>query len=245
MRVNTAENPPQEESNPKMEGEGEAAAASAAEAEAAAADFNCPKESCISHILSFTSPLDVSRSSAVSTLFRSASQSDAVWEKFLPLDYPQILSTSPTSSSLHFSSKKDIFFRLCNYPILLNGSRKWEKMLCIACKGAFDCMERYSKALEMDFSGIGEVAELLGVNWLEISGKFHIHLLSSKATYAAFLVLKFTEDALGLDQYPVELMVKVEGNVCKNDAFLLPTDRERQMYQKKVRILAEQQKILL
>ncbi|KAL5997042.1 hypothetical protein ACLOJK_007970 [Asimina triloba] len=92
---------------------------------------------------------------------------------------------------------------------------------------------------------IAEVAELVGVNWLEISGKFDVHLLSRETAYAAFLVLKITENAFGFTHYPVELMVKVEGNVCKNDAFLLPTENERRMYEKRVEMLKEQRKYTL
>ncbi|KAL5997040.1 hypothetical protein ACLOJK_007968 [Asimina triloba] len=251
------------------------------EGEAAAADFSCLNESCISHILSLTSPLDVSRSSAVSTLFRSAADSDAIWDRFLPPDYPQILSTS-TSSALHFSSssKKDLFFRLCDDPILLDGATKmsyvfvfvfvfvflccrlqyevqaacgtlvavWQNIFWLEKSSGRKCYALPARELLIIWrdmptrwrwisqheSRIAEVAELLGVNWLEISGKFDIRMLSSETTYSAFLVLKFTEDTQGLGHRPMELMVKVEGNVCKNDALLLTTESERQRYHSKL-----------
>ncbi|KAF8394160.1 hypothetical protein HHK36_020366 [Tetracentron sinense] len=47
-------------------------------------DFNVLPEGCISNILSLTSPGDACRSSLVSSIFRWASESDIVWEKFLP-----------------------------------------------------------------------------------------------------------------------------------------------------------------
>ncbi|RZC63515.1 hypothetical protein C5167_025262 [Papaver somniferum] len=65
-------------------------------------------EGCISDILSLTTPADVCRSSLVSTLFKSAADSDAVWEKFLPADYQDIISRAlhpfPPAAA---TSKKD------------------------------------------------------------------------------------------------------------------------------------------
>ncbi|KAK4424585.1 F-box protein PP2-B15 [Sesamum alatum] len=67
-------------------------------------------EDCLSHVLSFASPTDACRSSAVSAAFRDAADSDLVWENFLPSDYPEIISRSV--SPVEFSSKKDLFRRL-------------------------------------------------------------------------------------------------------------------------------------
>ncbi|BBG92325.1 hypothetical protein Prudu_000035, partial [Prunus dulcis] len=73
---------------------------------------------CISHIVSCTTPLDACRSSLVSSLFRIAADSDIVWERFLPQDYKEIISTS-----LNSLSKKDLYFHLCNHPIIIgNGN---------------------------------------------------------------------------------------------------------------------------
>ena len=78
-------------------------------------------EGCVSTILSFTSPLDVSKSSLVSSSFLAAADSDIVWGSFLPCDYLDIVSTSITP--LNFSSKKELFLLLCN-PILIDGGAK-------------------------------------------------------------------------------------------------------------------------
>ncbi|VVA26186.1 PREDICTED: F-box [Prunus dulcis] len=73
---------------------------------------------CISHIVSCTTPQDACRSSLVSHLFRIAADSDIVWERFLPQDYKEIIS-----SSLNSLSKKDLYFHLCNHPIIIgNGN---------------------------------------------------------------------------------------------------------------------------
>lgn len=71
---------------------------------------------CVSHIISFTSPRDACRSSAVSSVFRRAVDSDIVWDKFLPHDYKRIISSS---SSLNSMSKKDLYFYLCTHPIII------------------------------------------------------------------------------------------------------------------------------
>ena len=86
-------------------------------------------EECISHIISFTSPRDACRSSLVSPLFRSASDSDVVWEKFLPSDYKDLISQSATipETTINSLPKKTLFFYLCNNPIIIGNGN----MVCI------------------------------------------------------------------------------------------------------------------
>ena len=94
-------------------------------------------EDCLSTILSFTSPEDAFRSSLVSATFRSAIDSDTVWERFLPPDYPEIVLSSVTP--LKFSSKKELFQCLCD-PVLIDGGNKVsfvvfaESFICFAVK---------------------------------------------------------------------------------------------------------------
>ncbi|XP_058092558.1 F-box protein PP2-B10-like [Magnolia sinica] len=82
--------------------------------------FSRLPEGCISHILSYTTPRDACRSSTLSHTFKFASESDTVWEKFLPSDCSEILSKSV--NPVEFSSKKELYFRLCD-PILINGGK--------------------------------------------------------------------------------------------------------------------------
>jgi len=83
-------------------------------------------EGCIANALSFTTPQDVSRLSAVSPMFMSASVSDVVWERFLPRDLESILSTSHDGSRLLASaaSRKELYFSLCENPVLVDNGRK-------------------------------------------------------------------------------------------------------------------------
>ncbi|XP_058103430.1 uncharacterized protein LOC131246999 [Magnolia sinica] len=209
-------------------------------AAAAAADFDGLNESCISHVLSLTSPPDVCRSSAVSTIFRSASESDAVWERFLPSDYPEILSRS--ASPVDFSSKKELFFRLCD-SIPVDGGKmrfwleKWSGRKCYTLSARelliiWGDTPRYWRWISLPESRFSEVAELLGVCWLEIHGKFETCMLSAKTTYSAFLIVKFLNDVQGLDSLPMELTVRLGGKVYnKHTAYLLASESRRQRHQ--------------
>lgn len=82
-------------------------------------DLNALPQDCIAAVLSFTSPRDACRLSLVSTTFKSAAQSDIVWERFLPSDYHPFF---PSSHS--FSSMKELYFSLCQNPVLIDGGRK-------------------------------------------------------------------------------------------------------------------------
>ncbi|KAJ4832841.1 hypothetical protein Tsubulata_001923 [Turnera subulata] len=80
-------------------------------------------EECITHIISFTSPRDACRSSLVSHSFNSAADSDAVWDRFLPSDHLELISSAAApsvSQELLPMSKKKLYFHLCDNPILIN-----------------------------------------------------------------------------------------------------------------------------
>ncbi|GMY21814.1 F-box protein PP2-B15-like [Fagus crenata] len=82
-------------------------------------------EDCVSTILSFTSPTDTFRSSMVSSTFRSAAESDFVWERFLPADYKDVVSRLDTP--LSYTAMKELFHSLCN-SVLIDGGRKSFKL---------------------------------------------------------------------------------------------------------------------
>ncbi|KAL2325287.1 hypothetical protein Fmac_024345 [Flemingia macrophylla] len=58
-------------------------------------------EGCVATILAHTTPKDACRLSLVSKIFRSAAESDAAWERFLPPNY-----NSQDFVPLHYTSKK-------------------------------------------------------------------------------------------------------------------------------------------
>ncbi|XP_062084248.1 putative F-box protein PP2-B12 [Humulus lupulus] len=166
------------------------------------ADF---PEGCIADIISFTTPRDACRLRLVSTTFRSAAESDTVWEKFLPPDFSSLVSRS-THPPI-FSRLKDLYFTLCNRPLLIDGGRKsfsLEKETgkkCFMLSARELCIiwgdtPRYWKWISSPKTRFEEVALLLRVCWLEISGKIEISMLSPSTRYTAYLVFKLNRQFL-------------------------------------------------
>ena len=89
-------------------------------------DISVLPEGCISDIVALTTPKDACRACAVSSIFRAAAESNAVWERFLPSDYQAIIaqSSSSSSDSLNFSSKKQLYLSLSDNPILIDDNKK-------------------------------------------------------------------------------------------------------------------------
>ncbi|KAI3906401.1 hypothetical protein MKW92_025479 [Papaver armeniacum] len=180
-------------------------------------------EGCISDILSLTTPADVCRSSLVSTFFKSAADSDALWEKFLPPDYEKIISRASNPISSAALSKKELYYRLSDDPLLIDGGLKsfqLEKSSGKKCimLGAKELAIVWGDTPQFWFypgctdSRFAEVAELRSVWWLEIRGKLEIQLLSPNTFYVAYLVLKLRDYAHGFDDYePMKAKVEVIG----------------------------------
>ncbi|CAI9778246.1 unnamed protein product [Fraxinus pennsylvanica] len=174
-------------------------------------------EACISYIFSFTSPKDACIASTVSVGLKSAAESDLVWEQFLPSDYQDIIARSV--SPLVYSSKKELYFHLCDSPILLDGgklsfrlSKSSGKKCFMLCAKELNIawMEtpRYWNWKTLTESRFAEVAELLSVCWLDIHGKMQTRMLSLKTKYAAYLVFKLLENSYGFDS-PSKASVKL------------------------------------
>ncbi|KAH7858143.1 hypothetical protein Vadar_020449 [Vaccinium darrowii] len=191
--------------------------------------FSKLPEGCISQILSMTSPADACRSSAISTLFNAAADSDSMWESFLPSDYRQIVSRSV--SPVVFSTKKQLYFSLCESPLLLDGGKLGfaldresgkkcyilpARELDIAWKGD----TRYWVWISLPESRFSEVAQLLNVWWLDIWGTIDTAMLSANTTYAAYLIFKITDQRhSGFESLPVKASVRFlkEGEECEDD----------------------------
>ncbi|EEF33114.1 conserved hypothetical protein [Ricinus communis] len=181
-------------------------------------------EGVVSTILSFTSPVDGCRSSVVSTSFRSAMESDAVWERFLPSDYHEILSRLLTPFT--FSSKKELFLRLCN-PLLIDSGKKSFKLEKSSGKKSYILSARelfiawsdvptYWCWIPTTESRFSEVAVLRMTSWLEIRGKIRTQMLSPNTKYGAYLIMKISDRAYGLDSMPSEISVEVGNQVSSS-----------------------------
>jgi len=186
-----------------------------------------PKK-CIKGILSFTTPRDVCRLAAVSTLFRSASNSDCVWEKFIPPQFYQIL---PTAVNFR-SSKRELYFHLCD-SILVDGGRKrfWlerstAKIGCMLSARKLTIewsgISRYWRWVRRNDSRFDELAELIDVCLLDITGNMDCTLLSADTEYRVVFVLKLKADSYGFNGEAIDFSLKTpEGEVIDSQEPLL------------------------
>ncbi|KAK0608720.1 hypothetical protein LWI29_035031 [Acer saccharum] len=185
-------------------------------------------EECISRIISFTSPRVACRSSVVSPAFKSAADSDAVWETFLPSNYQQIISgsSSTTTTALVSLPKKDLYFYLCDNHLLVNNGtlsfslnkESGKKCYMVGARRlsiAWGNEPRYWTWIDQRFlpqSRFAEVAELKYVWWLDVKGRLETKTLSSETNYVAYLVFKFANSRHGFESRPMELSVHLEGS---------------------------------
>ncbi|KAH7543401.1 F-box protein PP2-B10 [Ziziphus jujuba] len=192
--------------------------------------FNQLPGDCIANIISFTSPRDACRSSLISRAFRSAAESNAVWERFLPPDCYSIISRSPYPPPC--PSKKDLYFSLCDSPLLIDDGKKSFSLEKSSGKKCYMISARdlliiwgdtpmYWRWISLPEARFPEVAELIDVCWFEIRGKIDVRILSPLTTYAAYLVFKFTKSAHGFEQLPVETTFGlVGGERSKRNVYL-------------------------
>ncbi|KAL9411197.1 hypothetical protein AB3S75_044899 [Citrus x aurantiifolia] len=181
---------------------------------------------CISHIISLTTPRDACRVAVVSPIFKSAADSDLVWEKFLPTAYKLIISNSVSSSSLITSlSKKDLYFHLCRQPILINNGtmsfalekETGKKCYTVGARGL--CIElgsapnfwEWTSLPESRFPEVAELAYLFYFWFFEVNARIETRILSHKTNYAAYLVFKFGKSIHGLQSADFVSGVYIEG----------------------------------
>ncbi|KAL7219924.1 hypothetical protein ACSBR2_012896 [Camellia fascicularis] len=162
-------------------------------------------EGLVSDILVYLkSPRDVCRSSAISWGFKSAADSDAVWDRYLPSDYREIISRSV--SSLDFSSKKHLYFLLADSPLLLVGGilsftldkESGKKCYMLGARGltiVWGDTPRYWawRSLpcgSLPQSRFSEVAELVSVCWLDIKAKTSVRFLGDEEEKSSTVYLK-------------------------------------------------------
>ncbi|XP_072973186.1 uncharacterized protein [Typha angustifolia] len=199
-------------------------------------DISRLPEECVSHVISMTSPSDSCRCAAVSTAFRSAADSDGVWNRFLPSDLPSILSRA-VDPPAGYATKKDLYFRLCDLPLLLDGGKMSFQLerssggkcymlsarsLLIVWGGTM----KYWRWISLPDSRFTEVAQLLNVCWLEIRGKIESKMLSRNTTYAAYLIFKTKGQGDSFSYKPQKTMVRLGSHVSHHDVCLAPDSAE-------------------
>ncbi|KAI3676008.1 hypothetical protein L1987_85604 [Smallanthus sonchifolius] len=201
--------------------------------------LNMLSEDCISTILSLTSPPDACRFMLASSSLRSAAESDIVWGRFLPSDLPQLLSR--THTQLTFSSKKELFFRLCD-SMLVDGGISTFALNKINGKKSYVLS---AKALSISLineanhwtwtthstSRFVEVIELKTISNLEIEGRIDTQDLSPNTTYGAYLIIKVSDHPFGLDSIPYETSISKHEYLVTNTAYLCPLDDQKQQFE--------------
>jgi hypothetical protein len=97
----------------RAEGSEQVAAGSSAEAPGSKTEFSDLPEICIAMMLACLSPVEVAKLACVSPSFRDASQSDLVWERFLPPPpyIHNLLAVHPNQPSQ--LACKEVFHHLC------------------------------------------------------------------------------------------------------------------------------------
>ncbi|KAL2231149.1 putative F-box protein PP2-B12 [Sesamum indicum] len=204
-------------------------------------DIHALPEDCIANALSLTSPKDACRMSVVASMFRAASQSDAVWSRFLPSDYREIISRAVDGSDSLLGgsrSKKDIYLHLCDHPILIDGGRKsfslekWSGKKCFMLAArelsiVWADTPQYWQWISFPQSRFPEVAELLDVCWFDIRAKIDINLLSPGTNYAAYLVFTCTSRFYGFDLEPAKSQVSIHGHEAQKRTVCLDPEREQ------------------
>ncbi|XP_076936745.1 putative F-box protein PP2-B12 [Bidens hawaiensis] len=200
--------------------------------------FSDLPEGFVAEALALTTPRDASRLSSVNSFFRSAAEWDSVWGSFVP---PERLAKADGGPG----SLKEMYLRLCDHPIIIEDGNKsfWldkctgkkcymfaAKQLSIALVNSPNCW-RWTSIPESRFT---EVAELISVCSLEVSGKVNTSILSPNTTYAGHLVFKTTAEAYGFEYRPVEVCMGDSTNVRM--VYLDPEAQNRRRLRSKRRI---------
>ncbi|KAL1222716.1 putative F-box protein PP2-B2 [Cardamine amara subsp. amara] len=197
--------------------------------------FDDLPEDCISKIISFTSPRDACVAASVSKTFESAVRSDSVWKKFLPSEYESLIPKSRV-----FLSKKELYFALCNDPLLIEDGKKsfWlekangKKCIMISPKEMWItwlCSPQYWQWISIPEARFEKVAELLNVCWFEVLGGMSTRYLSPRTRYSVYIVFKTKHGCPGLGDIPVEVKVALVGQEASQRLiyFVGPTNRRR------------------
>ncbi|XP_019181491.1 PREDICTED: F-box protein At2g02240-like [Ipomoea nil] len=183
-------------------------------------------EGLISDIISLTSAVDAARLSVISRVFKAAAESDSVWGRFLPQDLSDILLRS--RSPVVFSNMKELYFTLCNSPILLDDGSKLsfsldkssgKKCFMIAAREldiTWGNKQYYWELKPHPDSRFSEVANLRSVCWLDIRGVITTNMLSATTDYAAYLVFRLSDMACGLES--AKSLVRFVSQECDEEA---------------------------
>ncbi|KAF8015426.1 hypothetical protein BT93_H1051 [Corymbia citriodora subsp. variegata] len=196
--------------------------------------FSALPEGCIASVVSFTSPPDACRLATLSGNFKWACDSDVVWASFLPPDWRQMVS------SRRVSSLKELYFSLCNDPVLSADGKmsfldRYSGKKCImlsarALSIALGDTSTYWSWNPIPSSRFAEVAELIRAWWLEMRDTISSCMLSPGTLYAAYLVFKSKPTSYKFDFRPVKVaagFVGDEAGKCERLVYLFSENNTR------------------
>ncbi|KAK4269753.1 hypothetical protein QN277_022868 [Acacia crassicarpa] len=205
---------------------------------------------CISKIISLTSPKDACRSASVSSVFKTAEDSDNVWERFLPRDYEDMIAQSSLSQSFISSlNKKQIFFHLCDHPVLLNDGEmslgiekeSGKKCCMLGAKGltiVWGDTRAYWQWISLPDSRFNEVAKLNYVWWLDIKGRLNANnVLSPGTLYTAFFVYRLEGEHSMRERFVEMSVINSEGSLSgSHRRIILDPNSTNSMMRKRQRV---------
>ncbi|KAK4285565.1 hypothetical protein QN277_002249 [Acacia crassicarpa] len=179
-----------------------------------------PRE-CICKIISFTTPKDACRSSAVSSAFKECVDSDETWEAFLPSDCRDLISRSSSPNLISLPTKQ-LYLHLADHPLLLAdktmsfslAKESGKKCYMIGAKGLcviWGDTPRYWNWICIPQSRFSHVAELNHVWWFEVKGSLNIKLLSPKTQYDVFFIFMFGNESYGFTEALVNFSITKGG----------------------------------
>ncbi|KAJ4888444.1 putative F-box protein PP2-B2 [Raphanus sativus] len=155
---------------------------------------------------------------SVSKTFESAVKTDTVWEKFLPSEYSSLI---PQYSRV-FLSKKELYFTLCDDPLLIEDGKKsfWlekasgKRCIMLSSKEVtitWGTTPHYWQWISIPESRFEKIAELLNVCWFEIRGTMRTRYLSPRTRYSVYIVFKTKNGCPNLGDVPIDTIVGLVG----------------------------------
>ncbi|BAT15748.1 F-box protein PP2-B10 [Oryza sativa Japonica Group] len=195
-------------------------------------------EACLAHAISFTTPTDACRCSAVSADFQAAASSNAVWERFLPPDYHSILARADDPVDFT-TSNKELFLSLAQDHVLLDQRSKsfWlertsgAKCYLLSSRSleiAWGDDARYWRWIYLPDSRFERVAALVFVCWFHLRGRINCRELSPNTRYIVYLIFKLADKSYGLDCRTQEAYITMDDQVvsAKRTVSLHPRTQE-------------------
>ncbi|CAN0892408.1 Putative F-box protein PP2-B8 [Linum grandiflorum] len=162
-------------------------------------------EECVEKVMSYLGPRQICSLAVLSKTLWSASQSEQLWQSFLPACYEPVISRSSSSDfeRLQGISTRQLYRQLCQRPTLIDqGTKSW-KMDVRTGKVTMMVMKpnglETSRHTSIRIKNRGRFDVLRTLFKVRETIRTQRVLLSPNTFYAAYLVLKLENSRFGLD----------------------------------------------